>query len=434
MTVNKKTGIVKLVGIGEGTAYQFVVKALDNGYPVRESSAAVRVNVAKQHHTVLAFAQPSYTSKIAESELPGYRVADVKVRHAKGSINYELVAGNLPCSNPTGVFNIDPESGSIRLIGRLDYEVIPRYSLMVKASHSENGVDPAFVIVHVIISNVNDNAPIFDSKTYNLTIPEDTPASSMLVQVMAFDADDPDGDELRYTIERSPATAHDLAIFSLNHATGELTTTGKLNAETKSSYEFVIRVYDDRRPDSKRFHDTTVIRITVLDTNDSPPVFLPGRRTFRVREDHVVGEKIASVLAQDADKDPLIKYYFLKGNDLGTFTIDETSGEIQLVAPLDREITSEYALTVVAYDGVFVAKINVDIIVTDINDNSPVCKRAFYEIAVSEAVQGSPVVAHVNAFDADSDDEVSYSLQGDGANKFLVNERTGKFSIYSILI
>lgn len=424
MKINKKTGVLELTGLVQGSAYQFNVRALDNGYPVRESSASVRINVASREQTVLMFRNSPYTSRISESELAGYTVAQVKVTLNSDKTRYELITGSLPRSDPTGMFRIDPKSGTIHLVGKLDYETISQYSLMVKAFQTDSDVKPAYTIVSVIVENANDNPPVFDSKLYNVTIPENIAKDSMILQVAAFDADDPDGTNLTYHILSQSTPAGDPMMFSLNQYTGELQTAATLDAERKSSYRLVIRVYDDARSDVRRSYDTAVIQITVLDTNDSPPTFVPGHRRFSVREDQIVGDRIASVMAEDADKDSFILYYIEKGNELGMFKIDESSGEIRLVAPLDRETKESYTLTIVAYDGVFVAKVDIEIIVTDINDNSPVCSRAFYKIAVTEGVEGSPIVARINAYDPDSKDELTYSRQGDCSSKFLVNERT----------
>ena len=418
-----------MTGRVQGSAYQFVVTALDNGYPVREGTTSVRINVVPTEQNVLEFSDLSYIARIAESELTGYRILSVKVKSARQPIRYEFVTGNLPSSDPRGMFRLDSATGSIHLEGKLDYETTPEHTLMIKASSPDSDVKPAYTVLKVIVKNVNDNPPVFDSKVYNITVPENIPINTKVLELVAHDADDPKGTHLQYHILKSSATAEDLASFSLNKDTGVLQTSGRLNTERKSSYLLRVRVYDHKRTDVRRFYDSAIVYIAVSDTNDSPPVFLPGQRRFTVREDHAVGEKVASVLAQDADENPMIRYYFEKGNELGMFKIDERSGEIKLIAPLDRESTSRYGLTVIAYDGVFVATVDVEIIVTDINDNSPVCNRAFYQVAITEGMQGSPVVARVTARDPDSSDELTYSLQGEGFNNFLVNDRTGKVQI-----
>lgn len=426
LKINKETGALKLTGRPEGKAYQFVIKALDNGYPGREDSAAVRINVISPEEQVLKFDRASFVVRIAESTPSGYRVADMHAGTGR-KVKYQLIDGNLPSSNATGVFTIGINSGAIHLTGKLDFETVPSYNLLVKASEVGNAAANAFMHVTVMIENVNDNAPVFDSKIYDVTIAENIPVNTKIVQVSAIDADDPEGTQLRYRFVKSTIGADGSSLFAIGHHTGIIKTISKLDTKTKSSYEIEVIVQDGRKTDKKRFNDTTKVRITVLDTNNSPPVFVSGRRRFSVREDHVIGEKVAAVLAQDRDKDSRIRYYIVKGNELGRFEVDEMTGEIKLIAKLDRETISRYSLTVLAYDGVFTATVDLTIIVTDTNDNSPSCMKAFYSINVMESTQTRPIVAKIEATDPDTDDRLVYSLQGDGFGKFLVNERTGEF-------
>ena len=423
--INKKTGVIELTGLVQGSAYQFVVKALDNGYPARESSAMVRINVVSSSQPILVFGASSYVARVSESAEAGKLISVVKLKSSHESITYEFVKGNLPSSNPTGVFSIDSKTGSVHLSGKLDYEAVSEYSLMVKAYHSDLSVKAVYAHLQVKIENVNDNPPIFDSKVYNITISESIPSNSDILQVIAFDADDPQGSQLRYVaLKYSPSGGRSL--FLLDGKTGILKVVNALNAEGQSSHEITIRVYDTEQSGARRFSDTAIIKISVLDVNDCPPVFVASPRMVTAREDHVVGEKIATVLAQDADTNPVIRYYIEKGNELGIFRMDERSGEIKLSAPLDRESNLRYLLKVIAYDGVFVAKMDITIVVTDINDNSPVCTNAFYHLSIVEGEKRSPVVLQVGATDSDSSDELTYTLQGDDFRKFLVNDRTGK--------
>ena len=426
MKINKETGALKLIGRPEGKAYQFVIKALDNGYPGRENSAAVRINVVSPEERVLKFDRASYVARIAESALSGYRVTDMHAGSGR-KVKYEFISGNLPSSNATGVFTIGSNSGAIHLVGKLDFETVPSYNLLVKASDVGNAAANAFMHVTVIVENENDNPPVFDSKIYDVTIAENIPVNTKIVQVSAIDADDPEGTQLKYRFVKSKMVADGKDLFAIEHRTGIVKTISKLDTKTKSSYEIEVVVQDGRKTDNKRFNDTTKVRITVLDTNNSPPVFVSGRRRFSVREDHVIGEKVAAVLAQDRDKDSKIRYYIMKGNELGRFEIDEVTGEIKLIDKLDRETVSSYSLTVMAYDGVYTATVDLAVIVTDTNDNSPSCIKAFYSINVMESTQTRPVVAKIEATDPDTDDRLVYSLQGDGFSKFLVNERTGEF-------
>ena len=423
--INKETGELALTGTPQGKAYQFVIQALDNGYPGRESSSAIRINVVPPEPKILQFSRSSFTVKIAESKPSGYRVADVTVKSGSKNIVYKFVEGNLPLSNASGMFLLDSKSGAIHLEGTLDYETVPRYNLMVMASDTANSGPAAYINLHIIVLNVNDNPPVFDTKVYEVTIPENIPVNTNILQVSATDKDDFGSGVLRYHIIKSPSKSDIQKAFTLNKRTGILKTSSVLDFEKTSSYEIEIKVTDGRNSDEGKLHDTAKIRITVLDTNDSPPVIQNRSPDVRVREDLLINEKVATVLAKDADKNPSIRYFIVKGNEFGRFSIGADSGDIRLVRPLDREVTAAYDLEVVAYDGAFTSSTTMHVSVTDTNDNAPVCSRAFYEIKLPEGTQAGQIISRIEAKDPDSDDQLAFTLQGDGVSKFLINNGNG---------
>lgn len=67
--------------------------------------------------------------------------------------------------------------------------------------------------------------------------------------------------------------------------------------------------------------------MTVLDTNDNSPVFLPHNRTARVSEDANVGHVVVTLGAIDSDIGNFGKvFYLLDGvNNDGTFVINESN-------------------------------------------------------------------------------------------------------------
>ena len=432
LQINKETGAVKLVGQPEGKAYQFVIKAVDNGYPVREGSASVRINVIPRTEKALEFQRSLYRVQINETASSGIRISTLVATSGDANtvIAYRFVQGNLRSTNASDVFSIGKYSGSIHLAGALDAETVPKYNLLVKAYDTKNPASQAYIHVEIDVNDVNDNAPMFESKEYNVTIPENIAVNTKFFQISASDADDKGGSHLKYRFMKSNKQKEFKKLFAVDPNTGFIRTIGKLNTKIRSIYELEIRVQDGKKADGKRYHDSTKIRVTVLDTNNSPPVFVRGQRVSNVREDHVVGEKVASVLAQDVDKNPTIRYYIMSGNENGVFKIDHVTGEIKLLSALDREVVSRHSLSIIAYDGFFTANVTVTIVVSDTNDNSPICLKAFYRVKVMEGAGLSTSVAKVEAVDADSDDQLTYSLQGDGVSKFTVNAKTGNLFYY----
>lgn len=65
-------------------------------------------------------------------------------------------------------FTIDRYSGKVVLNGPLDYETKKLYQINVTASDSEHVAKTTLTIK---VTDVNDNAPIFDNISYNSVLP-----------------------------------------------------------------------------------------------------------------------------------------------------------------------------------------------------------------------------------------------------------------------
>lgn len=65
------------------------------------------------------------------------------------------------------------------------------------------------------------------------------------------------------------------------------------------------------------------------------------------------------------------------GNPKGKFALGLVQNEwkVYVKRPLDREEQDVYYLNITATDGLFVTQAAVEVTVTDVNDNNPVCER-----------------------------------------------------------
>lgn len=76
----------------------------------------------------------------------------------------------------------------------------------------------------------------------------------------------------------------------------------------------------------------------------------------------------------------------IDGNPSGTFLISQTTGKIYLRRPLDYDSVdnSVYYLTVEVTDGERSSTAVVNVTVTDVNDNIPVCTQREIHVTVDE--------------------------------------------------
>lgn len=137
-----------------------------------------------------------------------------------------------------------------------------------------------------------------------------------------------------------------------------------LNRERTPNYELDIRARvreargtkGSRRPQGNRikgFPDPkTILRVTVVDTNDLNPFFQPPRYTFSVPEDTPLHTSIGQVHAEDADDGINGEiYYSILGSYLPSiFAVDPITGILSLTRPLSYKEEPTHRLTIVAQD------------------------------------------------------------------------------------
>ncbi|CAL4063528.1 unnamed protein product, partial [Meganyctiphanes norvegica] len=152
--------------------------------------------------------------------------------------------------------------------------------------------------------------------------------------------------------------------------------------------------YGLRRP---RVHVTeTIVTVIVKDVNDNEPVFANGTIYGEAQENGPIDLSVAVVRAWDAD-DPLegrnahMTYSIEKNvvedkTGAALFRIDSQTGLLRTaLCCLDREVTPEYHIQVVAHDGGGLKGTGTVVVhLSDVNDNPPRLKHREWDITVDE--------------------------------------------------
>ena len=212
--------------------------------------------------------------------------------------------------------------------------------------------------------------------------------------------------------------------FTVDSSTGYVTTTTSLDRETQDSYTLTLQTKDGGSP--SRSTNATLI-VTVQDINDNTPYFDPATyAAVTLSEDTAIGSTIVTVTARDDDIGVNQKIvYSLRGDD-GKFQVNRTTGEVTTLASLNRETKIDYTLTVTASDSGLNPRsstVNVDVTVTDVNDNPPVFTKSSYSGAIVEGAANGTFVSTVSATDTDHGDNgvVVYAIvSGDVRGAFRV--------------
>ena len=319
-------------------------------------------------------------------------------------------------------FSIDGTNGQLQTSAALDFETKASYSVTVDVSDGKGGSDAITVTINV--TDVNE-APVFTQGTRaTLAVAENTaPGTNIGV---AFTATDPDsGDTLTYSLRRSDRNS-----FSVDPNTGQLRTRAALDYETKRAYtNLAVRVTD-----SGGLTDAIIVTINVTDVNENrSPVFTDGNSATRaVAENTVSGENIGSaVSATDLNNDTLT--YTLGGTDASSFSIVNTSGQLQTKAGLDYEAKTSYSVSVSVSDGNGGSdSIDVTISVTNVNEAPSFATTTATRSVAENTASNTNIGSAISATDPDND-TLTYTLGGTDAAAFRINTNNGRLKTRTAL-
>ena len=169
------------------------------------------------------------------------------------------------------------------------------------------------VVIYLV--GKNNNLPVFSRLQYSVTIPEDTPGLTLVLQVAATDGDPDRRARLHYSVEPGLSTARTeqgrlplsdwAGMFSVDPSSGEVVVSANLNREAVEQLKLQV-VVEDLPAERQRSHSDLNIREE--DVSNNSQVFMSTEYSGLVTENSPVGINILSVLATDADGNKTIKY------------------------------------------------------------------------------------------------------------------------------
>ncbi|XP_057244900.1 protocadherin gamma-B5-like, partial [Malurus melanocephalus] len=330
----------------------------------------------------------------------------------------ELPARKLRLSEEKQYFTVNEENGHLYVNERLDREEMCGESATCSVSFEALVHNPMNIFrVEVDIQDVNDNSPVFRNAALDLDIGEWIPPGARFPLDMARDADVGSNSVLTYQLTSNPSFTLALRENPGGKKQPELVLERALDREKQSSFELVLMAVDGGDPARS---GTVQVRINVTDANDNSPVFSKRIYEARVAENLPVGSLVLQVLATDADAGSSGKVSYSFGNvpdDVAMlFSIDSESGEIRTAGPLDFEENSKYIFDLEARDGGgLTEKCEVQIDITDVNDNTPEITILSLSSPVTEDAPTGTVVALLKVRDRDSGEngQVSCELSGE---------------------
>ncbi|KAJ8404696.1 hypothetical protein AAFF_G00335590 [Aldrovandia affinis] len=167
----------------ERDSYELRVMATDSGTPPLRAESSFTIQVTDVNDNPPLFDQQEYRQTIPEVVYPGSFVLQVTARDKdqgpNGDIHYSILQDH---GTHSDWFAVDPQTGIITTSTQLDYETDPRPSVTVVATDGGRPPLTSTAVVNVLLQDINDNEPVFESNFYNVTIKENTSAGTCFME------------------------------------------------------------------------------------------------------------------------------------------------------------------------------------------------------------------------------------------------------------
>ena len=384
-SIDDTTGMIKLLDeldYEHATGYFLTIEAQDGGDPPLQTRCYCNITINDENDNAPTFSQPSYSSLINEAAQIGESVAIVTATDMdsgeNGKVRYKITHGDRDSQ-----FSIEQDTGTIVLANRLDREMVSSYVLEVEA---EDGGSPSLtssVLIHVDVSDANDNPPLFAKSNYTIYVQEDRPFGHILLRLSVTDADESPPNGPPFTFDIRDGNEENAFRFVQDDAT--LRTAMKFNHKIKDLYKLQLRVFDNGTPP---LYSDTFVTVNVIEESKYPPVVQKIDININSYQDEFPGAIIGKIKADDEDPYDQLTYELVplaepsygisSSQSIGNlFEIDQTKGTIIALQGLDVGI---YNLNFSVSDGKFTtyseSKVKVDLINDEILEHAVIIRFA----------------------------------------------------------
>ncbi|XP_041442067.1 protocadherin gamma-B5 isoform X48 [Xenopus laevis] len=365
----------------------------------------VRIDIKDTNDNAPKFAQEKTELEISEHTSQGTRVALQNAEDLDLGIN-SLLTYRLSANN---YFKLGEKSSSngrkypeLILETSLDRETQNNHELILTASDGGNPVQTGTTLIKITVTDINDNLPVFKQEVYKVSILENIPFNSSVLQVDASDKDAGINSQITYSF--STTANHVLRIFSINPNNGKITTKGNVDFEEEKYYDISVQAQDGGGQISH-----AKVLIEIIDENDNAPEISVTSITTPISEDSASGTVVALIEAHDLDsgENGQVNCQII---GVVPFKLLVSSGNFYKIvtsSTLDREKNSHYNITIQATDKgapplSFQKTIRLDVL--DINDNPPVFEKSKYVVYVPENNQPGASIYSIQAIDKDTEE------------------------------
>ncbi|XP_038849295.1 protocadherin beta-16-like [Salvelinus namaycush] len=354
--ISESNGEVRLIGkVDYETAkhYQIDIEAKDQGGLSDSSKLVVDIVDVNDNNPLIDMMS---TSKSIAENSPSHTIIAVMSVHDPDSDNNGVVncvlSENIPFtiqSTSNGFYSLVTDSD-------LDRERASEYNISVTCSDEGVPSLSSSVTLSLQISDVNDNAPVFERSSYEAYIIENNTPGLSIFTVKARDADWNQNARVSYILEDSSVNGVPVSSYvSVSADSGVIHAVRSFDYEQIKDFQFRVKAQDGGSPP---LSSNVTVKIMIQDQNDNAPqVLYPVQTSSSLVAEMVprsadVGYLVTKVVAVDVDsgQNAWLSYKLQKATDRALFEVGSQNGEIRTIRQVNDKDAVKQRLTVVVED------------------------------------------------------------------------------------
>ncbi|XP_051514047.1 protocadherin beta-16-like [Myxocyprinus asiaticus] len=372
--INSQNGELRIVGVidyEKARHYQINVRASDHGGLSDSSKIMIDVLDVNDNKPVINIMSKS--AMLSEDFKPGTVVTVINTQDLDSNDN-----GKVQCfineNYPFALMTTTSNFFSLVTDGDLDRERESEYNISVTCADEGVPSLSSSVTLSLQISDVNDNAPVFDKSSYEASVQENNTPGLSIFTVRARDADFNQNARVSYILEDSSVNGVPVSsLVSVSADSGVIHVVRSFDYEQIKDFQFCVKAQDGGSPP---LSSNVSVKIIIQDQNDNAPqVLYPVQSGASVVAEIVprsadVGYLVTKVVAVDVDsgQNAWLSYKLQKATDRALFEVGLQNGEIRTVRQVTDKDAVKQRLTVVVEDNgqpSRSATVNVNVAVAD---------------------------------------------------------------------
>uniref|UniRef100_A0A8C1Y3K1 Protocadherin 2 gamma 28 n=1 Tax=Cyprinus carpio TaxID=7962 RepID=A0A8C1Y3K1_CYPCA len=351
--------------------FQLNVEATDTGGLTDSSKVIIELMDVNDNAPMISVI--SFSNPIPEDAAPETAIAMLNVKDLDSGRNGQVkcsIAPNLPFKIQSSTSNFY----SVTTDQLLDREKISEYNITITAIDEGSPSFSTNKTLTLRISDVNDNAPVFQRQTYTAYVKENNSPGVSVLSVKAHDKDSGNNARISYFLEDILVNGVSASTFiSVNTESGESLAVRSFDYEQTKEFSIRVKAHDCGNPP---LSSNVSVKIIIQDQNDNAPqVLYPVQSGASMVAEIVprsadVGYLVTKVVAVDVDsgQNAWLSYKLQKATDRALFEVGLQNGEIRTVRQVTDKDAVKQRLTVVVEDNgqpSRSATVNVNVAVAD---------------------------------------------------------------------